>query len=324
MEYQASYLKISNDLFIEKIDKAYRSIEKCCLCGNFCKANRKDNQIGFCNSGEKAEIASWGKHFGEEPPFALKSGAGAIFFAHCNLKCVYCQNYQISQKKKIDNQIDAEQLCLIMLELQKQGAQNIDLVSPTHFLPQILKAIYLAKKKGLVLPILYNTNAYESDQAIELLDGIIDIYMPDFKYFDDEIALKYSKVKNYVSAAKNAVKRMYSQVGDFLVDEDGAAVRGLLIRHLVLPGNLSGSFKVLDFLSNELGNRIGLSIMSQYAACYKANKIDELNKQVDPKLYNDIVNQVEEYGFKNCWIQDFKSNEIYFPDFKTENVFKDN
>ena len=321
MSIQANYLSVDNDLFLKKIKQADKTGANCSLCAHCCAVNRSAGEMGFCGAGKDAEVACWQIHRGEEPPFAEKSGAGAIFFAHCNFKCVYCQNFQISQQKQIKGGMSPKQLGSIMLKLQMHRAQNIDLVSPTHFLPQIIEAVYLAKQQGFSLPIVYNTNAYESKTALELISGIVDIYMPDFKYFNDSIALKYSGIKNYVSTAKQAIKIMYDQVGDFTVDRSGCACRGLLVRHLVLPGKLAGSFEVLDFLKQETGVNIGLSIMSQYSPCYQAHGIDELNRKVDSALYHAVVERVEALGFRQCWIQELKSGNIYFPDFEASRVF---
>ncbi len=323
MSIQASYLSLDNDAFLKKIAQAVKGGMNCSLCAHCCGVNRTAGEQGFCGAGKDMEVACWQIHRGEEPPLAEKGGAGAIFFAHCNLKCVYCQNFQISQQKQIKDGISPKQLSVIMLRLQEQGAQNIDLVSPTHFLPQIMEAIYLAKQQGLSLPIVYNTNAYESKTALELLSEIVDIYLPDFKYFNDSIAFEYSGIRNYVGTAKQAIKIMYDQVGDFRVDSDGCACRGLLVRHLVLPGKLAGSFEVLDFLKKEIGVNIGLSIMSQYSPCYQAYGIDELNRKVDSVLYHAVVERVEALGFEECWIQEFKSSDIYFPDFESPRVFNE-
>ncbi|MFH1092647.1 MAG: radical SAM protein [Candidatus Omnitrophota bacterium] len=321
MNIQAKILSLNNDVFLKKIEKAYKTRENCSLCAHCCSVNRSVQELGFCGAGKDAQVACWQIHRGEEPPLAEKGGAGAIFFTHCNLKCVYCQNYQISQQQQIKDVLSPKQLGAIMLKLQAQGAQNIDLVSPTHFLPQIIEAIYLAKKQGLYLPIVYNTNAYESKITLDLLAGIVDIYMPDFKYFNDSFAYRYSGIKNYVSTAKQAIKIMYDQVGDFIVDRDGCACRGLLLRHLVLPGKLAGSFEVLDFLKQETGINIGLSIMSQYSPCYQAQGIDELNTKVESTLYDAVVERVELLGFEQCWVQELKSSDIYSPDFEASKVF---
>lgn len=320
MRIQASYLSLDNDLFLQKIEQAKKALDHCCLCKQSCAINRNLGE-GACGAGINAEVAHWGIHKGEEPPFAGKGGAGAIFFSHCNLKCVYCQNFQISWQKQIKDSINPMQLGEIMLKLQMQGAQNIDLVSPTHFLPQIIEAIYLSRQQGLTLPIVYNTNAYESEAALALLSGIVDVYMPDFKYFNDSAAFQYSGIKNYVSTAKQAIKTMYDAVGDFTRDFQGRAYRGLFVRHLVLPENLASSFKVLDFLKQNIGVNIGLSIMSQYSPCYQAQRIDELNKKIDSVFYNKLVEYVEVLGFEQCWIQELKSSEIYFPDFQSSKVF---
>ena len=323
MNIQANYLSLDNDTFLKKIEQADRLRADCRLCAHCCCIDRSAGELGFCQAGKEAEVAFWQIHRGEEPPLAEKGGAGAIFFEHCNFKCVYCQNFQISQQAQIKSGMSPKQLSLIMLKLQMQGAQNIDLVSPTHFLPQIIEAIYLAKQQGLYLPIVYNTNAYESKTALELLSGIVDVYLPDFKYFNDSAAFKYSGIKNYVDTAWQAIKIMYDTVGDFTVDLDGSARRGVLVRHLVLPENLAGSLQMLDFLKRELGVNIGLSIMSQYSPCYQAHGIDELNKKIDSALYNEVVEHVMALGFEQCWIQELKSSDIYFPDFNSLKVFNE-
>lgn len=321
MSIQAGYTKLEDDIFLKKIKRAQKELRHCGLCAHRCLIDRNSGQLGFCGAGQNAEVAYWGIHNGEEPPFSGKGGAGAIFFSHCNFKCVFCQNFQISWQKQIKDSISAEQLAVIILKLQAKGAQNIDLVSPTHFVPQIIEAIYLAKRQGLNLPIIYNTNAYESETALELLAGIVDIYMPDFKYFNDSIAYKYSGITNYVSVAKRAIKVMYHQTGDFDLDIEGCAYKGLFVRHLVLPGKLAGSFEVLDFLKKNIGLGIGLSIMSQYAPHHQARGIDELNKRINKVSYDELVAYAKKLGFERCWMQELESSEIYYPDFYTSRVF---
>ena len=321
MKIQPGYIGLKDDLFLQKIEKAKIALKRCCLCEHRCSIDRSGPGLGFCRAGGNAEAAYWGIHKGEEPPLSEKSGAGAVFFSHCNFRCVYCQNFQISWQKQIKDSISPKQLAVIMLKLQEQGAQNIDLVSPTHFVPQIIEAVYLSRQQGLCLPIVYNTNAYESRIALELLEGIVDIYMPDFKYFNDAIAYKYSGIKNYVRTAKQVIKAMYDAVGGLALDEYGCAYKGLLVRHLVLPGDFSGSFEVLDFLKQEIGVNIGLSLMSQYSPCYKALEINELNRKIDSALYNELVAYAQTLGFEKCWIQNPESSDIYFPDFQASKVF---
>lgn len=321
MNHKARYLTLNNYSFLKKIEQARILFSNCSLCWHKCRVNRSKGEFGICRAGADIEIAHHQIHFGEEPPFSNHGGAGAIFFTHCNLKCVYCQNFQISQQRQMRNSMIPERLASIMIELQNKGAQNIDLVSPTHFVPLIIEAIHQAKDKGLKLPIVYNTNAYDSPETLDLLSDIVDVYMPDFKYFEDTNALLYSGIKDYTSAVKLAVKIMHEQTGDFIMDQNGCARSGLFIRHLVLPENLAGSKDVLDFLREFVGLNIGLSIMSQYAPCYRAKEFKELNRKLKISEYEEVTDYVEQLGFSRCWIQRLQSNKLYFPDFESQKVF---
>jgi len=322
MKIEPKYLKTSDADFLFKIKQAKEIFSGCSLCGHKCGVNRTANELGFCCLGEKAQVAHAQIHFGEEPPLSDYQGAGAIFFSGCNLECVYCQNFQISQQKTRGSLLSNDELARLMLKLQNDGAQNIDLVSPTHFAPNIIEAVYYARKIGLNVPIVYNTNAYDSARILEILSGVVDIYLPDFKYFNDERAFKYSGIRNYVSTAKTAVKIMHEQTGDFFADAAGRALRGVIIRHLVLPNQLADSKEVLRFLKQKLGVKVGLSIMNQYAPCYKAGKFAELNRKITALEYDEVTNYAEELGFLKCWIQEFSSSEIYFPDFDSQKVFQ--
>lgn len=315
------YVDLSEDEFHEKINKAKNLLSNCCLCPRQCNVNRYTGEYGICAAGAELEVAHYQLHFGEEPPLSGCGGAGTIFFPHCNLHCVYCQNYQISQQKERKHFITTNQLGSLMLKLQTQGAQNIDLVSPAHFVPMIIESIYIARNQGLNLPIIYNTNGYEAAQTLELLSGIIDVYLPDFRYANEQNALKYSEASDYVFFTKKAIKIMYHQRGNFVVDENGCARRGLIVRHLVLPSGLAESMAVLDFLKKTIGTNIGLSLMNQYAPCYRANEFEELNCTIELSGYDKIVHYAQELGFENCWIQEVESNSIYFPDFDRLEVF---
>lgn len=296
----------------------------CSLCPHRCGINRLKDEKGFCRVGRDLEVSHWQVHFGEEPPLSRKGGAGAIFFAHCNMKCVYCQNYQISQQPGRKKTISPNELCDIMLELKKQGAQNIDLVSPTHFVPQIIEAVYIARSKRLDLPIVYNSNGYEDLNTLELLAGIVDIYLPDFKYADQAVASKYSQISNYVNIVTGAIANMYKQVQDLLLDKDGCAYKGVFVRHLVLPQRLAGSFSVLDILKKKTGLNIGLSLMSQYTPYYRAGEFSQLDRTLQISEYNEVVEYAQKLGFNQCWIQELKSKSIYLPDFENSVVFPDN
>ncbi len=246
------------------------------------------------------------------------NGVGNIFFGNCNLKCVYCQNHDISQnwREEKNNTISFERLAEMMIELQDLGAHSIGFVSPSHFVPQIIKALKIAIGNGLHLPLIYNTNSYDSVEVLKLLDGIIDIYLPDIKYADDATAYKYSKIKNYVSISREALLEIFHQVGDSLIhDEFGIVQRGLIIRHLVLPNDLARSEDSLSWISKNLSRDVALSVMAQYYPANKALTLELLDRRIRESEYNRVVRIVDALGFTNGWIQDFESHEYYRPDF---------
>jgi putative pyruvate formate lyase activating enzyme len=319
--YQPRYIGLEDKVFQYKINRSREILACCCLCPRQCQVDRTAGQLGYCNAGNQAEVSHWQRHYGEEPPFSQNGGAGTIFFAHCNMRCVYCQNYQISQQQGHKNRISVNQLTDIMLKLQEEQAENIDLVSPTHFVPMLIEAIYAAKQQGLRIPIVYNTNGYEDEKIIQLLEGIVDIYMPDLKYDSEDAGLLYSGVSDYVYYAKKAIELMYRQVGGFKLNETGQAVSGLFVRHLVLPNNISASKQVLDFLHSEIGTDIGLSLMSQYAPCYRADGFKKINRVLNKQEYEPVVEYAQQLGFENCWIQELASSEVYLPDFENPDVF---
>lgn len=257
--------------------------------------NRLSGQIGKCRSLKKPIISSVAPHFGEEPPLVGYNGSGTIFFTNCNLFCVYCQNYEISRLKQ-GREIEDHQLAKIMLHLQELGCHNINLVSPTHYVPQIIASLEIAFKKGLNLPIVYNTGSYDSVDTLKMLDGIVDSYMPDFKYWDDENAFKYSGVKNYREFAQPAFLEMHRQVGDLEIDRHGIAIRGLLIRHLVLPNNIAGTQNVLEFIAKEISQDSYVTIMDQYRPCFQAFRRQELNRRITSREYQSAVQYARELG----------------------------
>jgi len=262
------------------------------------------------------KIAWFGKHFGEEPPLVGKKGAGTIFFSGCNLRCVYCQNYQISQQN-IGKKYTIQELADIMLKLQNQDALNIDLVTPTIWADQIKRAILKAKKQGLSIPIIWNSNAHEKVEMIKRMKGLIDIYLPDFKYGNNDLALKYSNVENYVEKAKESIKEMFHQVGNLKLLKNKTAKKGLIVRHLVLPDNIENSLKVLGYIK-EIDKDIYINLMSQYEPVYKAKKFPEINRNIKKKEFEKIFNYALKLGFKNGWIQDTKNQSISLPDFTKE------
>jgi len=296
-----SYLNLSKKELKDRIDRLFKILENCRLCPRKCNVNRLKNERGYCGLGYLPMISSYHPHFGEEKPLVGKNGSGTIFFTSCNLSCVYCQNYEISQFR-IGKEISFEELSDIMIELQKIGCHNINLVTPTPQIPQIIKSLSIAIEKGLKIPLVYNTNTYDSLEILKLLDGIIDIYLPDLKYSENEIALKYSNAKNYFEIMKKNVKEMYRQVGNLILDENGIAIKGLIVRHLVLPNNLAGSEKIFKFLKEEISEDVFLNIMDQYYPCYLAFQFPEISRRITEEEFERVVNLAREIGLKRIYI----------------------
>jgi len=303
-----------------RITYAYEILSCCTLCPRQCKANRLKGEKGFCGGGNSLEIAYYGPHFGEEPPLIGEKGAGTIFFTHCNLKCSFCQNYHLSHEG-IGHPIPEEKLGKIMLHLQALGCHNIDLVTPAHFLPFILKAIFIAATQGLRIPLVYNSSGYESLDTLRLLDGLIDIYLPDWKYAEEALGEEYSKAPDYPSVCQAAVKEMYRQVGDMIVNDKEIALRGLIIRHLVLPNHLTNSEKVLALIRTIFPGSIRVSLMSQYAPRFRAYNHPRINRPLNQEEYQKIKKVMEELEFEEYWIQELESQEMFFPDFNSVNPF---
>lgn len=279
-----------------RVEQAYRHLQDCDLCARYCHVNRRETVEGaVCRTGERAVVNSFGPHHGEEDPLRGSNGSGTIFFSWCSLRCVYCQNWEISQKG-MGYEVEPEELADIMLKLQSQGCHNINLVTPSHVVAQIIAAVHIASSRGLHLPLVYNTGGYDSPEALALLDGIIDIYMPDMKYGDSTMARKYSKVRNYVEVNFSAVKEMHRQVGDLRLDERGIAQRGLLVRHLVLPGHLAGTEAVLAFLAKEISTNTYLNLMDQYHPCYRAAENPPLDRRLTSAEYQEALMVAEKYG----------------------------
>lgn len=271
-------------------------LESCQLCPRRCKVNRLKDEKGFCGIGRFAKVSSAFAHFGEEPELVGVSGSGTIFFSGCNLKCVYCQNFEISCLEE-GKTLYPEELAEVMIRLQEFGCHNINFVTPTHVAPQILEALEIAIQKGLKIPLVYNCGGYENVEVIKILRGVIDIYMPDAKYSKKESAEKYSLAPDYWQILKEVLKEMHSQVGD-LVCEDGIAKKGLIIRHLVLPNNLAGSFEILDFIAKELSLNTYVNIMAQYRPCYKAYEFKELSRRITLSEYKEVIDYAKLIGLK--------------------------
>ena len=294
---------ISSDELQNRIEAAYQLLESCRVCPRECGVNRlKDEKTGFCRSGLNPVVSSVSPHHGEEPPLSGKKGSGTIFFTNCSLKCVYCQNYPISQIGNGTERGIGELACQMMW-LQEQGCHNLNLVTPTHFMPQILKALGIARERGFNLPIVYNTSGYDSLEALRLLDGIVDIYLPDMRYSDDSFALRYSAAPRYTEINRAAIREMYRQVGNLELDEQGIAKRGLIIRHLVLPEGISGTRGVMQFLATEISKDVYISLMSQYFPAFKAGETKELSRRITVDEYEDARRTMEQYGLENGWVQ---------------------
>ena len=291
--------------FEEKIEKLYKMMDSCEICPRKCKANRNKGQKGICRTADKVFIASSNAHTGEEPPISGERGSGTIFFTNCTMSCVFCQNYPISQLGN-GREISLEELSDAMLDLQSRGVHNINFVTPTHYSAQIAKAVFNARKRGLKIPILYNCSGYERVETLKLLEGTIDIYLPDIKYSDNEIARKYSGAGDYVEINRAALKEMKRQVGDLRVDDEGIAVKGLIIRHMVLPGNIENTKKSLEFIARELSPDTFVSLMAQYHTAHKSNMFPELSRGLTPEEYDEAVSCLESLGIHNGWTQELE------------------
>lgn len=289
---------VESGALAERVERAYVLLENCLLCPRGCKINRRAGKLGVCRTREQARVASYGPHHGEERPLSGRRGAGTVFFARCNLRCVYCQNSEISQNDCGD-EVEPEELARIFLEIQASGCHNLNLVSPTHVLPPVLAALLIAAQAGLRLPVVYNTGGYDSLLALELLDGIVDIYMPDMKYADSKTAHLYSGATDYPRVNREAVREMHRQVGDLTLEADGLAVRGLLVRHLVLPNRMAGTKEIARFLAEEISPQTVLNVMDQYHPAYKAGMFPQLNRRITPQEYADALKQVGAAGL-NC------------------------
>lgn len=280
----------------ERAVALHQLLTECRICPNECNVNRAEGEEGiYCHSTDEIKISSYAPHFGEEPPLVGFNGSGTIFFTNCNLSCVFCQNYDISQlgKGTVGSTSD---LAAIMISLQERGCHNINLVSPTHFVPQIVSSLVIAIEKGLDIPIVYNSGGYESVETLKLLEDIVDIYMPDIKYSNNDTALRLSGIKNYWEIVQSAVKEMHRQVGDLHINRRGIAKRGLLIRHLVLPNEIAGSEKVIDFIADEISKETYINIMDQYYPAYKANQYNELNRRITNNEFDSVIQYAGKKG----------------------------
>jgi putative pyruvate formate lyase activating enzyme len=329
---QPSYLRLfETGELLRRVESLEALLSSCTVCPLDCGNNRLKNELARCYSGKLPIVSSYTAHFGEEPALVGSHGAGNIFFGNCNLRCVYCQNYQISQthKAQLKNEVTHERLASMMLELQARGCHNINFVSPTHFAPQMARAVYLAAREGLALPIVYNTNAYDAVETLRLLDGVVDVYLPDLKYAEDEAGYEYSKVRGYTEHARRAILEMYRQTGDALrFDSKGLLQRGLVIRLLVLPNDLAGVRESLEWIKDALSPRVAVSLMAQYYATNRAAtdpRYTLLSRRITESEYLRALSALDALGMEEGWMQEYDGASHYYrPDFtNSEKPFSD-
>lgn len=295
-------------------------LENCKLCPRNCGVNRLQDDIGYCGSGKNIKAAHVWLHQWEEPCISGIKGSGTIFFSNCNLKCVFCQNHLISHEN-VGKEISIERLSEIFIEQQCRGAHNINLVTPTHYVPQIIEAITIAKGKGLSIPIVYNSSGYENIETIKSLKGLIDIYLPDLKYFNDKYSIKYSNAPEYFKYASEAIKEMYKQVGKPIINDNGLMEKGVIIRHLMLPGLLFDSKKIIDYIYSTFGDSVYISIMNQYTPMSNVSKYPEISKPLNPKHYDSLIDYALSIGVKNAFIQESGTvSESFVPAFDLRGV----
>lgn len=290
-----AYLKISPDELKRRSEILLAKLEDCTVCAQHCHVNRVKDEKGFCLAGREAVVASYGRHFGEEDVLVGQNGSGTIFFSYCNLSCEFCQNCEISHEGE-GREVTADELCDIMLNLQDMQCHNVNLVSSSHFVPQILEALVLAVDKGLKLPLVYNTGGYDDIETIKLLDGIVDIYMPDVKFSNDNHGKKYADAPRYFSVTKEVIKEMHRQVGDLEVNNLNIAARGLMVRHLVMPNDIAGTEEVVQFLANMVSPNTYINIMGQYYPAHNASKHHEINRPVQHREHRWAVQKAKEVG----------------------------
>ncbi len=299
------------ELLHERFDSAYKLLERCVLCPHHCEVNRLIGKRGICNLGKEPVVSSACLHHGEEPPLSGSGGSGTIFFAACNLHCVFCQNQPISHTGN-GTRITPEALAENMLSLQNRGAHNINLVTPTHLVPQIIRALLIAFEGGLDIPIVYNTGGYDSPETLALLEGVVDIYMPDMKFADSKVARTLCNAADYPERNREAVLEMHRQVADFTMDKNGVGTKGLLIRHLVLPNGLSGTREIMRFIAKHISHDTYISLMSQYFPDHRAREFADINRRITADEYRNAQAAMQEFGLHRGWFQNFPINESIF------------
>ncbi len=296
---EPAYRRLSVGELRRRAGEALELLRACVVCPRDCQVNRLDNEFAVCKTGRYAQVASYGPHFGEENCLRGRRGSGTIFLSYCNLRCVFCQNFDISWEGN-GIAVSPERLAEMMLELQDQGCHNINFVTPEHVVPQIVEALVIAVDRGLRLPLVYNTGAYDSMDSLRLLDGIVDIYMPDFKFWDPEMARKYARAPDYPEVARRTIKEMHRQVGELVLDEEGVAVRGVLLRHLVMPGKVAGTREVCRWIAQELSPNTYINIMAQYYPAGKVSRTEytEIARRITPEEYRQALHDAEEAGLR--------------------------
>lgn len=304
-----SYLRLQDGELRRRIEHGYEMLSHCGLCPRDCGVNRLAGGEGYCRAGADPVVASWASHPWEEPPISGTNGSGTIFFTHCTARCVFCQNYPISQLG-VGRQVSVQRLAKMMLELQARGCHNVNLVTPTHFVPQILAALSMAIEEGLHLPLVYNSSGYETIETLQLLDGVVDIYLPDAKYADDGVARRLSGFRGYVEVNRAALREMYRQVGaELLLNENELAVRGMIIRHMVLPERLAGTWRVLSWIAHELSPFIHISLLAQYFPAHKAVGDPILGRRITTEEYLEALAAFDALGLEQGWRQDHCQEE---------------
>ncbi len=296
---EPTYRRLSVGELGRRASEALELLRACVVCPRDCQVNRLDNEFAVCKTGRYAQVASYGPHFGEENCLRGRHGSGTIFLSYCNLRCVFCQNFDISWEGN-GIAVSPQRLAEMMLELQDQGCHNINFVTPEHVVPQIVEALVIAVDRGLRLPLVYNTGAYDSMDSLRLLDGVVDIYMPDFKFWDPEMARKYARAPDYPEVARRTIKEMHRQVGELVLDEEGVAVRGVLLRHLVMPGKVAGTREVCRWIAQDLSPNTYVNIMAQYYPAGKVSRTEyaEIARRITPEEYRQALHDAEEAGLR--------------------------
>jgi putative pyruvate formate lyase activating enzyme len=298
-QVEPAYRRLPREELKRRVENGLKLLAACTVCPRDCEVDRLQNEFAVCKTGRYAQVASHAPHFGEENCLRGRRGSGTIFFSYCNLRCVFCQNFDISWEGNGVG-VQPERLAEMMLELQDMGCHNINFVTPEHVVPQILEALLIAIARGLRLPLVYNTSAYDSMDSLRLLDGIVDIYMPDFKFWDREMARKYAKAPDYPEVARRTIKEMHRQVGELVLDEEGVAVRGVLLRHLVMPGNVAGTREICRWIAGELSPNTHVNIMAQYHPAGKVSRTEyaEIARRITPAEYAQALREAEEAGLR--------------------------